>query len=200
MCVSAYVCVCVEHLTAKDLKSHESILLMRVLELREEGQKASHPVLSICLSLLLSHLLPSSSSSLSPYAFLLSFHLPFVVRTILLLSLLPLSLSPFPPFLRPTSRRQVVANRTIIPSSQMHFAPLLHSDKLNIPSKHFFQDRRHLMFCLYGSANLTSGPLDSQTAFYLHRRILQSQNLHALKTHSAVGLQVLAPYPQIMQT
>lgn len=104
-----------------------------------------------------------------------------MVRTILLLSLLPPSLSPF---LRPKSRRQVVVNRTIISSSQMHFAPLLHSDKLNIPSKHFFQERRHLMFCFHGSANLMSGPLDSQTVFYLHRHILQHQNLHALQDHS----------------
>lgn len=96
--------------------------------------------------------------------------------------------SSLPPFLRPTSRRQVVVNRTIISSSQMHFAPLLHSDKLNIPSKHFFQGRRHLMFCFHGSANLTSGPLDSQTAFYLHRRILQHQNLHAFKDLTAARL------------
>ncbi len=41
------------------------------------------------------------------------------------------------------------------------------------------------MFCFHGSANLTSGPLASQTAFYLHRCILQRQNLHALKTHSS---------------
>lgn len=38
-------------------------------------------------------------------------------------------------FLNPQSRRQVVVNHTIISSSQMHFAPLLHSDKLNILSK-----------------------------------------------------------------
>lgn len=38
-------------------------------------------------------------------------------------------------FSNPQSRRQVVVNHTIISSSQMHFAPLLHSDKLNILSK-----------------------------------------------------------------
>lgn len=61
LCVCVHMWVCDEHLTAKDLKNCESILLMRVLELGEEGYKTSHPVLSICLSLLLSHLLNSLS-------------------------------------------------------------------------------------------------------------------------------------------
>lgn len=99
MCV--HFCVCHEHLTAKDLKSRESILLMRVLELGEEGLKTSHPVLSICLShlftspflLLLS--LPSLSSlpSQSQYISLLSFHLLFVVLIIFVALPPPLLLS-----------------------------------------------------------------------------------------------------------
>lgn len=56
------------------------------------------------------------------------------------------------------------------------------------------------MFCSHGSANLTSGTLDSQTAFHLHRHILQRPNLHALKDLSVVGLQVLSPYLQILKT
>lgn len=109
LCVCVHMWVCDEHLTAKDLKNRESILLMRVLELGEEGYKTSHPVLSICLSLLLSHLLNSLSLLLhllslslllSPsVCFFAQWRAPFCC----FLSSLPQSLVPPPAFLRPTS-------------------------------------------------------------------------------------------------
>lgn len=152
MCVSIYVCN--EHLTAKDLKSHESILLMRVLEPERGGIENLSPC-----SFNLSCPPPFPPSYLPfpsfPPSSCLSSHCFYCSRptSSLLLSL-------FFPFLRPASRHQVVVNRAIISSSQMHFASLLHSDKLNIPSKHFFQERRHLVLCFHTSTNLTSDPLD----------------------------------------
>lgn len=56
------------------------------------------------------------------------------------------------------------------------------------------------MFCSHGSTNITSGTLDSQTAFYLHRHILHCQNLHALKDLSVLGLQVLVSSLQVIKT
>lgn len=164
MCASIYGSN--EHLTAKDLKSHESILLMRVLKPERRRDRkpftlffqfvfpSSFPTLLPPFSLLL------SSVSISARKFLCSrstYNLrfgPFCRFHVSLLS--------FFPFFRPASRHQVAVNCTIISSSQMHFASLLHSDKLNILSKHFFQERRHLMFCFHGFTNLTSDCTNSR--------------------------------------
>lgn len=132
MCVSA--CVCDEHLTAKDLRSHESILLMRVLELWEEGYKPltlffQFVFPSFPTFFFLPHSLPLPLSGPHGFTPFWCFH-----------SSLSLSLrfSLFPPLLEPTSRCQEVVTHTTISSSQMHFAPLLHYRKLNIPSKTSF--------------------------------------------------------------
>lgn len=84
----------------------------------------------------------------------------------------------------------------VISSSQMHFAPLLHSDKLNIPSKHLLPgaEASHVLLPWIHKLNVRAPAL---TKSILSAKI---KFIDALKDRSAVGFQAQLHSYKILRT